>query len=67
MFMEVFLNGESRVVSSESVADLLLELGLEGRKVAVEHNSEVLKRDSYASIKLAAGDRLEIIHFVGGG
>jgi thiamine biosynthesis protein ThiS len=49
------------------VADLLVELDLKIARVAVEHNRRVLKRHEFPRVILADGDRLEIVHFVGGG
>ena len=49
------------------MADLLREIGLDTRKVAVERNEEIVPRSTYADTRLAAGDQLEIVHFIGGG
>ncbi|MCZ6832250.1 MAG: sulfur carrier protein ThiS [Acidobacteria bacterium] len=68
MSIRLVVNGEDRQVSpSLSVADLLVELDLQIARVAVEHNRRVLKRHEFPRIILADGDRLEIVHFVGGG
>jgi thiamine biosynthesis protein ThiS len=64
---EIQLNGEARIVSSTNVAALLQELDLADRKVAVELNHVIISRTDYPATSLAAGDKLEIIHFVGGG
>lgn len=62
------VNGASRSVRpGATVADLLGELGLEGRRVAVERNRQIVKRADWAATPLAQGDQLEILHFVGGG
>ncbi|MDA8051298.1 MAG: sulfur carrier protein ThiS [Rhodospirillales bacterium] len=62
------LNGEPRTLPEPlSVAGLLSRLGVEARKVAVERNLEIVPRSLYAETWLAAGDRLEIVHFIGGG
>ncbi|HUA77893.1 MAG TPA: sulfur carrier protein ThiS [Acetobacteraceae bacterium] len=62
------LNGEARMLPAQiSVAGLLSHLGLETRKVAVERNLEIVPRSRYAETWLAPGDRLEIVHFIGGG
>jgi sulfur carrier protein len=62
------LNGETRTLPAPlSVAGLLAELGLETRKVAVERNLEIVPRSLYAETWLTMGDRLEIVHFIGGG
>jgi len=46
---------------------LVNDLGLDARNVAVEINREIVKKAGYASTVLGAGDRIEIVHFVGGG
>ena len=61
-------NGEARALDGPvSVSGLLESLGLEGRKVAVERNEAIVPRSRYAETWLAAGDSLEIVHFIGGG
>jgi thiamine biosynthesis protein ThiS len=49
------------------VAALVAHLGLDGRKVAVERNLEIVPRSTYGSTALTDGDRIEIVHFIGGG
>jgi len=62
------LNGEGRSFDGPvSVDDLLLRLGLDRRKVAVERNEAIVPRSSYAETWLASGDAVEIVHFIGGG
>ena len=51
----------------ETVADLLDSLGLLPEGVAVERNRDIIGRSDYSTIRLAEGDRIEIVHFVGGG
>ena len=46
---------------------LLAAIGLDTRKVAVERNEEIVPRSTYADVALHEGDRLEIVHFIGGG
>jgi thiamine biosynthesis protein ThiS len=66
--MTVTINGDSREIPDGlSVAGLIEHLGLVGGRVAVERNREVLSRDAWRDTQLAAGDTLEIVHFVGGG
>lgn len=65
--MEIFLNGEMRRVQSETVAQLITELELGSKRVAVELNQDVVARTAYVETKINAGDKIEIIHFVGGG
>ncbi len=47
--------------------DLITDLGLKGDRVAVEHNGNIVPRAEWANTSLEDGDRLEIVHFVGGG
>ena len=62
------LNGESKTYPAPlSVAQLLGRLELDTRKVAVERNEEIVPRSIYAETGLQDGDRLEIVHFIGGG
>jgi thiamine biosynthesis protein ThiS len=66
------LNGESRTVASPAdspltVQSLVVLLGLDPRKVAVERNEEIVPRSQYAETRLTSGDVLEIVHFIGGG
>ena len=66
--IDVTLNGEARQVEAGlSLKGLLEGLGLDPRKVAVERNLEIAPRGAYDTIRIEAGDRLEIVHFVGGG
>jgi thiamine biosynthesis protein ThiS len=61
------LNGEARATAAGDLAALVAELGLEPRKVAIERNLEIVPRSLYAETSLADGDRIEIVHFIGGG
>ena len=62
------VNGESRAVNEgTTLAGLLAELGLDRRAVVVEHNRRIVRRDALDGVRLAAGDAVELIHFVGGG
>jgi thiazole synthase len=66
--IDIVLNGDPRaVVPGLTLTDLLAELALDASKVAVERNLEIVPRSTFAHVVLAAGDRLEIVHFVGGG
>lgn len=65
--MRLLINGEPREVSAHTLATLVDELGLDRRKVAVERNLEIAPRSSHAQTRLAEGDRIEIVQFVGGG
>lgn len=66
--MTIYVNGEPRETSpGATLADLLRELGLERKAVAVELNLHVAPRAEHARRALSAGDRLEIVSLVGGG
>ena len=61
------MNGEAREVDAATVAALVERLGLDVRKVAVERNLEIVPRSLYLATPLGDGDRIEIVHFIGGG
>jgi sulfur carrier protein len=65
----VTVNGVSRTfaASDPTIRALILELGLEGKRIAVEHNGEIVPRSRYAETRILAGDTLEIVGAVGGG
>lgn len=66
--MEIVVNGRPRdVAEGLTLAELLAELGLGGKYVAIERNLEVVPRARHAEQRLAPGDRLEIVTLVGGG
>lgn len=66
--IQIILNGEPRPVPAGSVVSALLDaLALEAAHVAVERNLEIVPRSAFGEVALADGDRLEIVHFVGGG
>ena len=66
--MRLTVNGEERRFPGiGDVAALVVALGLDVRKVAVERNLEIVPRSTYAATALADGDRIEIVAFIGGG
>lgn len=66
--MQLSINGESRTFEQPmTVAQLLTQIGLDPAKVAVERNLEIVPRSTYDGVGLTDGDRLEIVHFIGGG
>jgi sulfur carrier protein len=66
--MHLIINGETRTFAEMSdIAALVAALKLDPRKVAVERNLEIVPRSTYALVGLSDGDRIEIVHFVGGG
>jgi thiamine biosynthesis protein ThiS len=66
--MKIQINGESKDVGSHlTLAALIETLGMKSDRVAVELNRDIVPRDRWAATELREGDRLEIVHFVGGG
>ena len=66
--MTLTINGENRDFDALStLSDLVTQLGMKPDRVAVELNRELIPRDRWPATPLADGDRLEIVHFVGGG
>lgn len=66
--LTIVVNGEQRPAKAgDTVADLLAALGLENGRVAIERNLKILPRAEWAATQVAAGDRYEIVQFVGGG
>jgi len=64
----IHVNGDLRCVTvGSTLAEMLGELGLDTRKVAVERNLEIVPRGTFDEVRVEDGDRLEIVHFVGGG
>ena len=66
--MDIIINGEPQELPAPlSVAALLGQRGLAGKRVAVERNGEIVPKSQHADTLLAAGDRIEIVVAVGGG
>jgi len=66
--MIIYVNGDGRdYAENKKVADVIEDLGLKGKKIAVELNREILPYNQYESKLLQNGDRLEIVHAIGGG
>jgi thiamine biosynthesis protein ThiS len=66
--LQITLNGDAHEIPSPlTVADLLAQLAIDPRRVAVEHNLIVLKRATFATTMVEDGDAVEIVNFVGGG
>jgi thiamine biosynthesis protein ThiS len=66
-FMNLTINGASQTSSAETLSVLVASLGMKADRVAVELNREIVPREEWAQTPLREGDRLEIVHFVGGG
>jgi sulfur carrier protein len=71
MPLTLVLNGQSRIFATLSMSatldQLVAELGLKGDRIAVERNGTIVPRANWSQTTLAEGDRLEVVHFVGGG
>jgi thiazole synthase len=68
MALRLSLNGEAREFPSPlTIAGLIDHLALDPKKIAVERNLEIVPRSTYGAVGLSEGDRLEIVHFIGGG
>ena len=66
--MTIRLNGDAHEVAGPlSISALLAALGIDARRVAVEHNLVVVKRQAYEATTINDGDEIEIVNFVGGG
>ena len=66
--IEIILNGEETQIPMEwTVTDLVEDLKLVGQQVAVELNGQIVSRDRWQEETLVSGDRVEVVHFVGGG
>ena len=64
----IAVNGDERKVKAgDTVSDLLAVLGLQSGRVAIERNLKILPRAEWATTNISAGDRYEIVQFVGGG
>jgi len=64
----ITLNGERLELDRPlSVTDLLVELEIDPRRVAVEHNLSIIRRNTFPQVIVEDGDRVEIVNFVGGG
>jgi thiamine biosynthesis protein ThiS len=66
--LKIRVNGEPfEIAEPMTLAALLAELKIDSRRVAVEHNLLVIKRDRFEAVQVNAGDEIEIVNFVGGG
>ena len=66
--MQITLNGDAHEIAGPlTVAELLAELSIDARRVAIEHTLVVLKRPTFDTTMVREGDQVEIVNFVGGG
>ena len=65
---QITINGEARAIAAcASVSDLVAELALDARKVAIECNGTIIPRSQYSVTAIQTGDQFEIVGFIGGG
>ena len=71
MALRLTINGQLRdfdgLTAGVSLVEVIAAMELKGDRVAVEHNGEIAQRVRWAEVSVASGDRLEVVHFVGGG
>jgi len=65
--VDVVINGEHKQISGGTLLDVLQELELDPRAVVVEHNRKIVRRPALNEVRVASGDAIEVVHFVGGG
>uniref|UniRef100_UPI00082BC6D6 sulfur carrier protein ThiS n=1 Tax=Marinobacterium profundum TaxID=1714300 RepID=UPI00082BC6D6 len=66
--IQCHINGQvTRIPEDHSIADLVEHLGLTGRRLAIELNTEIVPRTAHATVVLNDNDRVEIVHAIGGG
>jgi len=65
--LRIQVNGEDRDTTSTTVLELVMELSLDPKKVAVERNLEIVPRSLHETTAIAEGDKIELVQFVGGG
>lgn len=65
--MNVTVNGEQKEIEGGTVFDLIGALGLKPERLAIELNRRIIRRAEWDSTNLSEGDKIEIVHFVGGG
>ncbi|MCU1289370.1 MAG: thiamine biosynthesis protein ThiS [Acidobacteria bacterium] len=66
--MKVFINGETKEIPAEvNLAELLKYLALPDERIAIELNKQVVRKKDWKDIKVSDADKIEVIHFVGGG
>jgi thiamine biosynthesis protein ThiS len=66
--IDVVINGEPRTIApGVTLLELLAELALDPRAVVVEHNRQIVRRPALGDVRVAPGDAIELVHFVGGG
>ncbi len=64
---KILLNGEDRSYDVENLIELINLLKLDPKRIAVEKNGKIVKKDEFTETKIEENDKIEIVHFVGGG
>ena len=71
MPLTIVINAQERTFASLSppatLAQVVSEMNLKGDRIAIEHNGEIAQRARWSELAVIPGDRLEVVHFVGGG
>jgi sulfur carrier protein len=66
--MNIIINGEPKTVPNDfTAAQLIDHLGLQGKRLAMEVNLEIVPRSMYTTHRFAEGDKIEVVHAIGGG
>jgi sulfur carrier protein len=65
--VHIIVNGEEKIITEMPLLQFLESLGIDPRRVAVELNLEIVSKSTYETTVLHDGDRIEIVHFIGGG
>ncbi|MDQ6994014.1 MAG: sulfur carrier protein ThiS [Mariprofundaceae bacterium] len=65
--MQILLNGDTTSTNATTLGELVIELGLEERMIAIERNLEVVPKSQYKDTRLCDNDRIELVHMIGGG
>jgi sulfur carrier protein len=65
--LQVTINGEQHDIAESTILEYLTSIGIDPKRVAVELNLAILPKGEYETASLKEGDRIEIVHFVGGG
>lgn len=66
--MKIIINGETKEIPNEvNIIELLESFSLPKERIAIELNKQVVRKKDWGNIKIANADRIEVIHFVGGG
>ena len=65
--INIKLNGENRKIKRQTISELISNLELDIKKIAIEKNLEIIDPDNFSEIYIEEGNRIEIVHFIGGG